>query len=318
MQIDQDFFEALRAEYLKDPVRLAAPFELRRLDGYGHRYYWRYCEDTDSVKFYPSVTSIINATMPTPDPLIEFYAEHGMKRAKQIAHEAACYGTFLHAQCGIFAIKQEYNLDAIADITSAWVFKNSLKFDTSDWVERVTRDLLAFAQFCKDYRVEVLAVEHVLCSDKLNMAGAIDFVLVMDDKKYYTTPVEKRTRITAIVDVKSPRKGSNYDEYAIQLNAYKRLWNEHFAGLGFEVTKVMNWNPKEWTSEPTYTITDHTESSVKDRIDLLLPIAAQVIPAKPKPKFHAAGVMKLGESVYNNFGINDITQHILKHFRNNG
>jgi hypothetical protein len=235
-----------------DELALTEPsFKLYRIDGGDHRYYYR----TDGeLKFYPSITTVLSATLPKPEHLVRWIAENGYDESAKIRDEKAEYGTKLHGLIAQYLIDGEIDIDMVMSVHE----------DTN-----LASDLLSFAQFAKDYNVRPLAVEIGVIDDELGIAGFLDLVCRMDivtegyfGEKYKTgknkgNPKLSKvtTEIVAIVDFKSGRKGF-YEAHEIQVNWYLKAWN--LSGMGLEATHCFNWSPKDWRDVPTYTLKDQT------------------------------------------------------------
>lgn len=251
---------------------LRQPHTVYRYNGANGRIYWRDIEG--EPKLYLSVTTFIKRSMPTSPHLIEWIAKTGWDKSQEILHESADYGTFMHIEFGRLLISKELDLDGMETRLDAYVQENKLKWNTAEWVEDLKSDLLALAQFIVDHAVEPLAIEMVLCSDKYRFAGAIDLICHMDieetgffgetyerggtkNKKGDPKESKRISRITAIIDAKSGRKGF-YDDHVVQLAAYQQMVVENFPEL--KIDRVFNVAPKDWRGKPTYHLKDQTDA----------------------------------------------------------
>jgi hypothetical protein len=262
---------------------------LRRIDGHGTRFYYDYDHASDSVIYYPSLTSVLAATLPTPYGLLKWYADNGMEGATRLRDEAAAYGTFLHIIIANCLINRTFNLDTIHEEIAVYKASENLRFDTSDWAETARKDVLSFAAFANEKNLEVIAIEIALCSKEHGYAGAIDIVGMMDFNK---------KRVRAIIDNKSGKKGF-YPSHEVQLDGYAGLWNENFPDQPIEM--IFNWAPKDWTASPTYELKNQTGSSLRGILPHLLNIYSVMGAAKPSDKIICAGQIELGKDLSSAF-----------------
>jgi len=134
-----------------------------------------------------------------------------------------------------------------------------------EWVTKIRKDVLAFAQFVRDYNVKPLAVEIGLVHPDYHYAGCIDLPCVMTDPKTGET-------FPAIVDFKSGRKGF-WEEHELQLHLYKWMWNVNYPDA--QIERVFNFAPKDWrTDKPTYTLKEQTGSVNAAKLPHLLALAS--------------------------------------------
>lgn len=261
MEIEQP--EAL---YLA-PEIIDTPRSLYRIDGRGVRWYYQ----PDADQFYPSVTSVIRRTMPTPPGLIQWMVSNGDK-ADQVRDERAAYGTWLHIQIADLLITGEYDLDMMGESIERAAKAEGFDPRSLSWYDDGRKDILAFAAFADRHSLKPIAVEAVLSSSQ-GYAGAIDIVCEMSIGSGAGGNFIKRDadtggrRIRAIIDVKSGRKGF-YEEHEIQLAMYRDMWEENYPSL--PIDRVFNWSPKDWRSAPSWTLKDQTESPSTAKIPHLI------------------------------------------------
>jgi len=248
--------EKLSALYLHEAL-VGLPEPLYRLDSYGHRYYYRW--QNEEPVFYTSVTTLIRNTLPTSPHLIKWMVAQGDK-GKEIAEERADYGTFLHIQCADLLMFGKYDLDKLS--LKIEQFCKSNKTDVrEEWGQDLKKDILSFAQFIIDRQVKPIAIEICLYHPDDGYAGAIDLVAEMDFN---------RKRITAIIDLKSGKKGF-YESHEIQLGAYREMWQIHFPDK--PIDKTFNWSPKDWRTTPSYNLKDQTDSKNISKLPHLVELA---------------------------------------------
>lgn len=246
-----------------DKALIEPPYKVWQINSKGHRYYYKYNEEGEP-EFYPSVTTILSQTMPTPPHLVKWIADKGYEQAEAYKQERAYYGTFMHAQFEELIINRCYDLDALKGKLLSYMQFNKLPEEFIYYADDFKKDILAFAQFVIDYDVKPIAVEISLVHPVHKYAGMIDLPCTMKASPKSTE------RINAIVDFKSGRKGF-FEEHEIQLHLYKDMWNANFPDL--QIDKVFNFSPKDWRKSPTYNLKNQTESPNANKIPYLLAIA---------------------------------------------
>ena len=255
-QITALFFDA---DALREPS-----YKVYQLNTEGHRYYYRFDEKGMPV-FYPSVTTLLKQVMPTPPALIDWMIANGKDGSTEKRDLAASYGTFMHIQFERLLISRKYDFDECPAALLEFMEKNNLpeKF-FGDSLPKIRKDVCAFAQFVKDYRVRPMAIEIGLVHPTCHYAGCIDLPCRMTDPK-------TGEEFAAIVDFKSGRKGF-FEEHELQLHLYKAMWNVNFPDA--PVTRVFNFAPKDWRKKPTYNLKDQTDSPNAQKLPHLLALAA--------------------------------------------
>ena len=177
---------------------------------------------------------------------------------------AAAYGTFMHCEFEKLIINRRYDFDSVPAALLGYMERENLPEKVfSEWLPKVRKDVLAFAQFIKDWNVKPLAVEIGLYHPKYHYAGCPDLPCVMTDPKTGKSFV-------AIVDFKSGRKGF-YEEHELQLHLYREMWNVHYPET--PVARVFNFSPKDWRKAPTYNLKDQTDSVNAKKLPYLLALA---------------------------------------------
>lgn len=233
------------------------------------RRYFTLGSDEKTIEWFLSVTTVIDSVSPTSSYLIEWIAKHGVERARQIAKESADYGTLMHIMYSKFLMTGEMDIrqEMLEQYVSLHVKQEGILYDTSEWAERLKKDMLSFAEFCFDFQLHPVAIECVLpCirNDGFNpdfrIAGAIDFVGYITVKVkghhgevYKSGPNKgqpkeshKEERKLVIIDWKSCRKGF-YSEHEIQLEIYRKIWNSWFTeSSDLYVRDLYNFRPTEW------------------------------------------------------------------------
>ncbi|MEN6510939.1 MAG: hypothetical protein ABFD00_03800 [Chloroherpetonaceae bacterium] len=261
-------------------ANLKPKYTVYRID---ERYRYYYTIQDNQVQLFAHATSILDATMPTSDYLIKWYADLGYQNAKEVASQKADYGTFMHICFSDLLLNRTFDLATIPERIQNFVIGHNIDFDYSDWEQKIKDDLAAFYKFCVDFDVKAVAVEIPLVSFEHKFGGTIDAVIEMKvgsgvngnvlkadlkkDKDGNIIEDNRKIQI-AIIDWKSGRHGF-YPVNAAQLHLYKLLWEDNF-GTDFAIDKLYNFSPKDWNETPSYTLKDQTDSVEKDKIQYYL------------------------------------------------
>jgi hypothetical protein len=255
--------EEIRSLYFDANALREPPYRVFQLNGDGHRYYYRF-NDAGEPEFYPSVTTLLKQVMPTPPALLDWMIANGKDGATEKRDLAAAYGTFMHIQFETLIINRRYDFDNVPAVLLSYMERENLPEKVfAEWLPKIRKDVLSFAQFARDYSVVPLAVEIGLVHPKFRYAGCVDLPCIMTDPK-------TGSRYTAIVDFKSGRKGF-YEEHELQLHLYREMWNENYPDM--PVARVFNFSPKDWRTKPTYNLKDQTESVNAKKLPYLLALA---------------------------------------------
>lgn len=255
--------EEIRAVYFNADALKEPAYRLFQLNSDGHRYYYRF-NDAGEPEFYPSVTTLLKQVMPTPPALLDWMIANGKDGSAEKRDLAAAYGTFMHGQFETLIINRRYDFDSVPATLLTYMERENLPEKVfAEWLPKVRKDVLAFAQFIKDWNVKPLAVEIGLYHPKFHYAGCLDLPCVMTDPKTGKSFV-------AIVDFKSGRKGF-YEEHELQLHLYREMWNAHYPEM--PVARVFNFSPKDWRKAPTYNLKDQTDSENVKKLPYLLALA---------------------------------------------
>ena len=255
--------EEIRAIFFNTDALREPPYRVFQLNSDGHRYYYRFDESGTPV-FYPSVTTLLKQVMPTPPALLDWMIANGKDGSVEKRDLAAAYGTFMHIQFETLIINRRYDFDNVPSALLAYMEENNLPERVfSEWLPKIRKDVLAFAQFARDYNVKPLAVEIGLVHPEYHYAGCVDLPCFMTDPKSGKT-------FTAIVDFKSGRKGF-YEEHELQLHLYREMWNVNYPDV--PVARVFNFSPKDWRKAPTYNLKDQTDSVNAKKLPYLLALA---------------------------------------------
>lgn len=278
----------VKALYFDNNALINAPRQVYRVDNHksGRLYFTLTSDPNIPAKFYLSVTEMISKTTPTSPYLIKWISEMGYEAAEKYKNERASYGTFMHMIFQEYLINKEFDLNSIDERIPGYLqeCKHSLSLSGS-WIHDLKQDMIGFAQFVNDYKIEPIAIEMVLASDEMGIAGMMDLYCRMEieDKGFYgevyksgpRAGQEKETKqqikIKALLDFKSGRSGI-YDDHAIQLEAYRRLLIENFPELQKEELRLFNYCPTDWRTSPGYTLKEQTNNNILRKFDYLIEI----------------------------------------------
>ena len=256
--------EEIRAVYFNADALQEPAYRLYQLNSDGYRYYYRF-DANGEPEFYPSVTTLLKQVMPTPPALLDWMVANGKENSTEKRDIAAAYGTFMHGQFEQLIINRRYDFDNVPAVLLDYMERENVPESLfNQWIIRIRKDVLAFAQFVKDYNVKPLAVEIGLVHPEFHYAGCLDLPCVMTDPKTTKT-------FTAIVDFKSGRKGF-FEEHELQLHLYREMWNHNYPNKPIE--RVFNFSPKDWRKAPTYNLKDQTDSVNAKKLPFLLALAS--------------------------------------------
>lgn len=256
--------EEIRAVYFNADALKEPAYRVYQLNSDGHRYYYRF-NDAGEPEFFPSVTTLLKQVMPTPPALLDWMIANGKDGSVEKRDLAAAYGTFMHIQFETLIINRRYDFDNVPAVLLDYMERENLPEKVfSEWCVKIRKDVLAFAQFARDYNVVPMAVEIGLVHPEFHYAGCVDLPCIMTEPK-------TGKKFTAIVDFKSGRKGF-YEEHELQLHLYREMWNVNYPDVPVE--RVFNFSPKDWRGpKPTYNLKDQTESVNAKKLPYLLALA---------------------------------------------
>lgn len=236
-------------------------------------------------RLYTSLTTAINTCAPTETALLEWYVKHGMTEANRLLVVSQHYGTLMHLLFGKFLMENSFDLSTLnEEVESYTSTHNFWEVECKDWTDKLKYDIVAFVQFCQDYKVVPLGIEYVLLSER-GFGTLIDLVCKMtitvdgfdENDPYKSGPrkghpreckVEKQIR--AIINFKSGRH-QFYRSNGIQAIAEKELFEENFPDIVLDA--AYNWSPKDWTSTPSYNLKDWDGEINPEEVDAVLKLA---------------------------------------------
>lgn len=288
-------------------------YTLRRVNTNQGRYY------VVDDKMFISVTSLIDMTTKTDEGLIRKMCDSGYNEWMKFLNERASYGTIMHILIADFLDQGQMDFDTIdtriEELFEEYRVEQKKYFY---WKDDLRHDLLAFAEFAAEHRIAPLCAELPMVSFKYGFAGTLDLICLMTVKEkgffgeVYKSGVNKgepkethrEKRIMAIIDFKSGRNGFT-EKHSDQLALCKMLVDENYPSLvydyGVSELHTFNWAPKDWRTEPTYTLKNQTDAT-PDSVAM-----AKIIIAKDKVKdsvptfLSTTGVVLLGERPSDNF-----------------
>lgn len=284
--VKPEFFNNKFREQLKLPI-------LYRYNNKGARHYFDVVEPPAqpdlltelpkrTVRFFPSVTTISSATLPTSYAVKQLIGDLGMEGFNKMMREKALYGTLLHQFIGEYIQNQEFTFSTIPSKIELYREENRIDFDTTYWNSDLRHDLLSLIHFIREHEVDPIAIEIVGTYDgpEGRFAGAIDLLceMTIEEKGFfgevYKTGEKKgdpkeskqKRRITAIVDFKSGKKGF-YESHEIQLGMYRMIAEQSF---GIKIDKIFDVSPSDWETNVGFKIKDQSDAKSIAKIPALL------------------------------------------------
>ena len=279
--------EEMKALYFDHHALHEPRYRLWQFNSAGRRYYYTFGQGGEAI-FFPSVTTILRNVMPENRFLTEWKVSLGKEAAEAYTQERADYGSFIHGQLAALAALRSYNLDGVRDALVEYTERNKIAAGFVDAHEEEAKaDIIAFARWMWEYDVQPYAIEVSLFSS-VGYAGMIDLVANLrtiarsdeaaavakagaDDAKVARIQAKAAERIDAICDFKTGKKGF-YDEHAVQLEMYRRMWNENFPDK--PISRIFNVAPKDWRKTArkavSFSFEEQTENPVLRRVDLFI------------------------------------------------
>jgi hypothetical protein len=298
----------IKAMYFDDKALVLPPVPLYRYHYKGDRFYY-YIDPEElayhqsaapagvtlkpTVHFAVGITTLTRKTIPQPEQLTKWQAEKGWDEAMAYRDERAMYGSLLHTCIATLLIKRVFNLDLMAEVVHNYCKANSLTVNESAWSDDLKQDVLAFAQFAKDYNVRPLAIELSLVSARLGVAGTNDLLCELDlsetgyfgevyksgENKGQPKQTKRTTRALAIVDFKSGRSANGSIHNAAQLRLLQMLLKDNYPQFSTTKMKLYNWHPKDWRTAPSYTLVDQTDAFSEKAAMNIIGVYKELYPA---------------------------------------
>lgn len=285
LETEQQYYAA---EWIKDfptPV-------LYRMTVAGKRVYYEMGADGYPIIYDGATNNIANGYCDTSGALEKWKNEMRLKGKDpdEYANYRADLGTIMHYLFGLYLTG--VNIKLIPTWIRKVVKEAKLRIDKYrmerilvDNMDELIEDLISFAIFCKERHVKPVLIEKMLRSRRLKVASSVDAVVEMDSEpemveievetgelykvgakkgqpKMEKKKVKRCRRIFAILDFKSNRKGNFYDEYAFQLELYRRMILENYGKI-LEIEEIYNFAPGDPTAKTSqYKLKRQTDNPI--------------------------------------------------------
>lgn len=285
LETEQQYYAA---EWIKD---IPTPI-LYRMTVAGKRVYYEMGADGYPIIYDGATNNIANGYCDTSGALEKWKNEMRLKGKDpdEYANYRADLGTIMHYLFGLYLTG--VNIKLIPTWIRKVVKEAKLRIDRYrmerilvDNIDELIEDLISFAIFCKERHVKPVLIEKMLRSSRLKVASSVDAVVEMDSEpetveievetgEFYKTGAKKGQpktekkkikrcrRIFAILDFKSNRKGNFYDEYAFQLELYRRMILENYGKI-LEIEEIYNFAPGDPTAKTSqYKLKRQTDNPI--------------------------------------------------------
>ncbi len=325
LETEQQYYAAEWVKEYPTPI-------LYRMTVSGKRVYFEMGEDGRPILYDGVTNNIANGYCDSSGALEKWKNDMRLKGKDPDAYASlrADFGTVMHYMFGLYLTGVEmeqrpsWYRKRIKD-SDLRISRYNKEIIMSDMIEELMEDVLSFAIFCKERNVKPVLIEKMLRSRRLKIASSVDAVVEMDSDpetyeveigtgEFYKTGEKKGQekmrkeklrrvrRMFAVLDFKSNRKGNFYDEYAFQLEFYKRVIRENY-GKVLDIEKVYNFAPGDPTAKTSkYKLKDQTENPILDM--------ATVVFLQGKKKFERANykvVTRVGKlTIGEDFNVDDM------------
>lgn len=266
------------AEYARPD--LTPKYKARRFDdNAGNRFYF-FRDDQGELQTASGITSWLKMVMPESSFLTDWKIKHG-KEWMEVLNLSADYGTLMHKCFADILIHQRYP-DEYTLAEGRELAKRLKKYSSTTPLNQLEKDIAAFLQFLRDYKVKPLLIEAVLiCKAKTGDYYAMTADLPCEltytqtvkeeyedgvyqsgprkgQPKIETRKVSKEVTEIACIDFKSNPFGKDekgfFEAHKFQLIATGRAIYQNF---GLTTAGFYNWSPNNWKKEPSYTFYRH-------------------------------------------------------------
>lgn len=269
--------------------RLESPgYRMYRVNTTSGRYYVAQYHDqagTEHNFFAPSATTIIKYSTPLAEAVTKAMCERGWYGWWDYLDQRAAYGTAMHILIAEFIQKQSFPNLKHTEQYAKEILSEQYPFKYSElglMARDLCKDLLAFAKFAYDMKMEVLAVELPLTDFDSGFGIAVDLVAYCDfDTEveaeagtYSRGPrkgqvkyekIKKPETFLTVIDFKSGRKGF-YEGHEVQMAMAERALLNSYDFSDVKI-KLINWRPTNWRKDPDYEIRDQTGRIPKEVLD---------------------------------------------------
>lgn len=285
LETEQQYYAAEWIKNIPTPV-------LYRMTVAGKRVYYEMDVDGYPIIYDGATNNIANGYCDTSGALEKWKNEMRLKGKDpdEYANYRADLGTIMHYLFGLYLTG--VNIKLIPTWIRKVVKEAKLRIDKYrmerilvDNIDELIEDLISFAIFCKERHVKPVLIEKMLRSSRLKVASSVDAVVEMDSEpemveievetgEFYKTGAKKGQpktekkkikrcrRIFAILDFKSNRKGNFYDEYAFQLELYRRMILENYGKI-LEIEEIYNFAPGDPTAKTSqYKLKRQTDNPI--------------------------------------------------------
>lgn len=205
---------------------------LYRFDSRDGRNYFD-IDQENNLNIYPSTTTVIGRFHPTGVFLKQWMVDSfaSWKDYQAFMFDVSNYGTFMHIVLKDIVLGHDVDISDLGLMVriSDYLLSNDIdpaRINRDEWIKKAKQDAIGIVQWIQDYEFIPIAVEMTIASRDMRYAGTIDLVGIITDK-------EKKYRV--MIDYKTGRTGF-FDEYPIQLEGYRRLWDEKYPEARIERT----------------------------------------------------------------------------------
>lgn len=270
-------------------------------DAKGNRFYW--WEDSGEVVTASGITTWLGKVTPESKFLTDWKVKYG-KDYPEVLNLTAEYGTAMHAMFAHILIHgcypEKHMIESAREPLLRLKRWEQISFDQPE------KDIIAFIEWTKEYKVKPLMIEAVLpCHTPRGewycMTADLPCELTITEKvevqdgvlqsgKNKGEPkmvkVARERTVTAVVDFKSNPFGkeskSFFESHLHQLIGTKKALEQNF---GIKVDEMYNWSPDNWRTNPSSTFHrwNPSEADYK-KFDLLEGLAEATGAMRPEGK----------------------------------